>query len=59
MRPKRDPPDTPDEVIPSKRRQADESDEEYVPYEEYRAKGVGEKGEKKDDDRMSGSGESQ
>ena len=59
VRPKRDPPDTPDEVIPSKRRQADESDEEYVPYEEYRTKKDGEKGEKKDDDRMSGSSESQ
>ncbi len=59
VRPKRDPLDTPDEVIPSKRRQADESDEEYVPYEEYRTKKDGEKGEKKDDDRMSGSSESQ
>ncbi len=59
VRPKRDSPDTPDEVIPSKRRQADESDEEYVPYEEYRTKKDGEKGEKKDDDRMSGSSESQ
>ena len=60
VRPKRERvADTPDEVIPSKRRQADESDEEYVPYEEYRTKKDGEKGEKKDDDRMSGSSESQ
>ncbi len=40
-------------------RRAEESDSECVPYEEYRTRKDGEKGEKKDDDRMSGSSGSQ
>ena len=40
-------------------RSSEESDSEYVPYEEYRTRKDGEKGQKKDDDRMSDSSESQ